>query len=187
MSKPFCIFDIETTRLDDFGHMLAATIGEINYDSTGMKCVPTTLLLNDFPGETLYDDKWLVQATVKELEKYNCVVGWYSKGFDAKFIRRRLLHHRLPDWTPQLHLDLYYMYKCNFKTGEMSCRLAAASEFLELPEPKMTVDRKTWKGAWYGETEAMEKIRKRCESDVQITAAAFQILLPFAKPTSFKP
>ena len=181
--RPFAVFDIETTALDDFGHLLAVTVAEVG-------CVdevkPKTFTLADYPGTTLYDDRNLLIAALKELDNYACLVGWYSKGFDAKFLRRRALAHKLRPWAPQLHLDLYYTYKCNFKTGYMSCRLAAASEFLELPEPKMVITRKIWKGAWYGEGDAMEKIKARCESDVKITAQVFDILLPYVKSTSFK-
>jgi hypothetical protein len=92
----------------------------------------------------------------------------------------------MPDWQPNLHVDLYFIYSHNFKTGHMSCRLAAASEFLNLDEPKMIINRKTWKSSWYGEQAAMAKIKKRCESDVKITGEVFGILLPYLKSTSFK-
>ena len=183
---PYSVFDIETTGLGEMAHILCVSIGECVWKNDKMSLKKRSYMLNDYPGENLYDDSVLLASVIPDLERFICVVGWYSKGFDAKFIQRRLLYHQMRKWSPNTHLDLYYVYRNQFKTGEMSCRLAAAGEFLELDTPKMIVERKIWKAAWYGDKKAMKTIKDRCESDLDLTGNVFERIHNYIRPAHYR-
>ena len=157
-------WDIEATGLrGDYNSILC-----VSFKPYGKK--PYTLSV-DRPGK----DGKLVKLVKAELEKYDCWVGYYSKGFDIKMVNTRLLQHRLDPVIPKPHIDMYYVLKYHLNTsrrsqGHLLTRLQEeatpdeAGAVGEIAE-KMSVSAEVWNMILQDPQKHMPKMRRRCESD----------------------
>jgi len=110
------------------------------------------------------NDKYLVENIKDELEKYDCWVTYYGKGFDLPMLNTRLLCHGLKPVVKKPHVDMYWQLKSKILTGRKS--QGHLLSWLRLPEQKMSVSADEWIQVVAGTKGAMETIIKRCESDV---------------------
>src|SRR2546426_11904636 len=101
---------------------------------------PYTLRLDDrcYSGRSRIDDNKLAVAIRDELEKYNMIVGWNSRLFDAAFLNARLAKAGERPLHPQFHLDLmYYAGGCSMRIG--SKKLLNVQKFFNLPDAKTEI------------------------------------------------
>jgi len=66
------------------------------------------------------NDKALMKWTKAELEKYDCWVTYYGKGFDIPFLNTRMLVHGLEMIEKRHHLDMYYALRYRLLTARRS-------------------------------------------------------------------
>ena len=153
-SHTLCCFDIESTGLRcDYNSVLVVSIKPY-----GKKPITFTVRT---PG----NDKVLVGEAARELEKYDCWVSYFGKGFDVPMLQGRLLLHKLPLLNKRHHLDMYYHINAHTNTARKS--QAHRCEWLDTPTKKMTVGAEKWNQI-LADYEGNKKLMiKRCESDTQ--------------------
>ena len=148
-------FDIESTSLNgDFGSIVCVSLKTHGRD-------PVTFKVNK-----VGDDKKLIQNVSKYMAERGCWVSYYGKGFDIKMLNTRLLYHKLPAMTKNLHLDLYYSVRYQLKLG--SGKLGHMVDWLRLGEGKMTVPTGVWAEVAMYPKKNIPILVDRCESDVRI-------------------
>ena len=136
--------------------LLCAGIKEIGKDATMIfnKRLPST------------NDKDIVIETRDELEKYDLLIGFYTLGFDLKFLNSRLMYWNKRPLDRRLHLDVYRVAKTLFNTSSRS--LGALTQFLNIPG-KNHVDFTFWQSAvMEGDKKAMKYIIEHCRLDLEI-------------------
>ena len=111
------------------------------------------------------DDGQLVWDTKHELEKYNCWVTYYGKGFDVLMLNTRLLCHNLPPVSKEPHIDMYWQLKSHILTARRS--QGHLLSWLKLPEQKMSISADKWVQIIANPHVEMDGMIKRCESDVR--------------------
>lgn len=114
----------------------------------------------DRPG----DDRTVIKNLRDELEKYQVIVGYYSKGFDIPMLRGRLLRHGMTDVKSILHIDMYYALK--FKVNPARRSQAHISEWLSLEHKKMTLGPQVWNDVLANPKKNIPILVRRCEADV---------------------
>lgn len=110
------------------------------------------------------NDKELLKKVREELQKYQCWVTFYGRGFDIPFIQSRLLVNRLPMLEKKHHLDMYYTVK--FNTHLSRNNQGHILSFLGTPESKMSVGPSVWSEMASKPKESLKILKERCESDV---------------------
>lgn len=160
------VFDLETTNLKgDLGRLLVGSV--YSYPSG----VITTFRQDEMsPRKSMADDRTLAVAVRDLLEQHHMLVGWYSKGFDIPFLNTRLVQNGERRVKPMLHLDPIFFYRGWHGIKPRSSKLSVVAEFYNLPERKMDVDVSVWVAAQGGDTDAMDTLCERCESDVRLLA-----------------
>lgn len=160
-----CTFDLETTSL--IGDYATVLCGSIIDHATG---IVTTYRTDETKQKDMTDDSETVRLVRDELESYDIIMGWYSKGFDVSMLNTRLIangHNKLPN---HLHYDACFAYRGWHGLKPRSSKLKVVAEFYQLGERKMDVDIQVWRSAAVGDKEAMDILVDRCESDVRVTA-----------------
>lgn len=123
-------------------------------------------------------DRTLAVRIRDELEKYNIIVGWNSKMFDAPFLNARLLSFGERPLQPQFHLDLMY-YAGGVSNRIGSRKLVNVQKFLKLEDAKTQIEWDVWKAAGLGDPKAMKEVAHHCEMDVKVLGQAYWHLLPY--------
>jgi len=169
-------WDIETTNLSGLmGRILCASFYRI---IDGKNTKPHTLRLDDpqYTGTSQIDDDKLCVAIRDELEKYNLIVGWNSKLFDAAFLNARLAKVGQRPLHPQFHLDLmYYAGGCSMRIG--SRKLLNVQKFFALRDSKTEISWDNWNLAAGGNKEALDEVVHHCEMDVKVLSQVYWKML----------
>jgi hypothetical protein len=118
------------------------------------------------------DDRKLVRWAKRELEKYDCWVTYYGKGYDIPMLNTRLLKHWSKPIEPRHHIDMYYTLKFNLLTARRS--QAHLLRFLETPTQKMDMDPDEWNQVLANPKRHMPRMIARCESDVRGLAGLYE-------------
>ena len=150
-------FDLECSDLrSNFGVLLAAGVKSYQEE-------PKVLT----KGRLGVNDKELCVSTRNELAKYDILIGFYSLGFDLKFLNSRLLYWNEPTLPRRLHIDLYRIAKRYFNTHSKS--LATLTAFLGI-SGKTHIDFQLWmRAAMEGDRKAIAIIAEHCRQDLFIT------------------
>lgn len=170
-------FDLETTNLSGLmGRILCGSFYRI---VDGQATKPYTFRLDDkkYMGRSRIDDNKLAVAIRDELERYNMVIGWNSKLFDAPFLNARLAKSGERPFHPQFHLDLmYYAGGCSMRIG--SKKLENVQKFFALQDSKTQITWDNWNLAAGGDKAALDEVVHHCEQDVKVLAQAYWKMLP---------
>jgi uncharacterized protein YprB with RNaseH-like and TPR domain len=151
--RRICFFDIEAIGLrGDYNSVVVVSV-------KGYDCQPVT-----FAVKQVGNDERVVRQAKKELESFNCICGYYSKGFDIPMLNTRLLKWGHPPIEKRPHLDLYYGLKANLLTSRRSQGHLLA--WLGTPEQKMGVSASVWADLPFKLKEDLPVLVDRCESDV---------------------
>lgn len=154
--------DIETSNLDaDFGIMFSwCILDEQNtnyYDVVSKHDLQTGLL-----------DKEVVTSCLKNIKRFDRIVGHYSSRFDIPFVRSRALYWGLDDLIPQYgdlkQTDTWRMAKDLLKIS--SNRQGNIAELLQGETAKTRITSKYWIAALQGEKAALEYILEHNRIDV---------------------
>src|SRR5262245_5646436 len=87
-------------------------------------------------------DQRVVREAKEALEKYDCWVTYYGKGFDLPMLNTRLLKWEQEPILKKPHIDMYYTLKSNVLTARRS--QGHLLSWLGTPEEKMTVSADVW-------------------------------------------
>ena len=162
-----CIFDFETTGFDaDFGRLICAVIKP--YREREM-----IIILPKSP----LDDSFAIKRVKKALEQYDIIVGHYIKGFDIPYLNSKLLLLDEPRLPSRFQVDTYFIARHYAKHAIRSKSLKHLADVLGLEEQKMTIRCKTWNQARDGMPRAIQKLVRRCISDVRLTEQIYEKML----------
>lgn len=111
-------------------------------------------------------DKKVVEQCVKDLQKYDKIIGYYSARFDIPYVRSRALYNGLdfPAYGEIIHEDLYDNIKRKFRLN--SNRLETACRFLLGHSDKTHLNSDYWIKALQGDKESLDYIVDHCRKDV---------------------
>ena len=155
------VWDIETSNLKaDFAVLLCAGIKPVGKE-------PIML----YRGRSGINDKKLAYSIKIELEKYDILVGYYTLGFDLKFLNIPLLYWGYEPLRPKFHIDVYRIARQLFNISNR--RLATVAHFLKI-EGKDHVEGELWmKAALEGDKEAIMRIIDHCKRDTEVLEKVF--------------
>lgn len=159
-------WDLETTALVGWkGRLLSAAFA----DAWGRV---ESRVFTDFDLATPFDDLPLALWTRDKIESFDILAGWNDKGFDASFLRARLMEkgERVPRFP--MRVDLMWRYG-QFSVRIGSKKLANVSKFLKVANEKTEIDWPTWEAAAFGDADALAYVREHNEADVLVTRDVF--------------
>ena len=143
-------FDIEASGLKgDYNSILCASFKPYGQE-------PYTIQVSQHG-----NDQKVAREIKDELEKYNCWVSYYGKGFDIKFINTRLLKWGLTPVKSKPHIDLYFTLKSNTLMSRRS--MAQYAGLLNTHDGKMGVSPNVWSEMGFKMKEHMPIMINRCE------------------------
>jgi len=172
-------FDIETTNLKaDFGIILTYAIKPMGND----KILQRTITKKELSKGIL--DKNVVEQCIKDMQKFDRLIGFYSKMFDAPFIRTRAvaLGLEFPPFGTMIHDDVYFMVRNRFKLS--SNRLENACRVLCGNTEKNRIESKYWIAALQGNRQALEYIADHNRRDVRDLEKLYLKVTDFSKKKS---
>jgi len=156
-------FDLEATGLKgDYNSLLVGSLKPYGKKPFSF-CVVT-------PG----NDRSLVCQVRDALESYPCWATYYGKGFDVPILQSRLLANNCGRLHTENHhhIDMYFSLKAKLLTARKS--QAHLLRWLGTEEKKMDMSPEEWNRVLANPTSAMDKMRRRCESDVEGLEALYR-------------
>ncbi len=155
-NNSIAFFDIEATGLrGDYNSILCVTVRPY-------RGKPTTLRV-----DTVGNDRRVVREARELLATYDCICGYYSKGFDKPMLNTRALRWGDAPLDPVHHIDLFFTLKA--KTVMSRKSLAQFAGLLELHDQKMGVSPNVWTEVLGNPRgKAMRTMVERCESDTEV-------------------
>lgn len=172
-------FDIETSNLDaDFGIMLSYCILDNDTDEVLSGVISPADIFTAKEGD---EDRVLVEQCVKDLMKFDKVVGYYSKRFDLPYVRARALVTGVsfPSYGSIIHIDLYDLIKSKFKLS--SRRLENACRVLLGHTTKNRIDAKYWRAGTRGDEKSLAYILDHNTRDVRDLKELYEKTLEFGR------
>ena len=170
-------FDIETSNLDgDFGIMLSYCI----LDGATGTILYTVLSKSDIDGAKIgKEDRRVVQACIRDLAKFDRIVGFYSKRFDVPFVRTRAMSCEVdfPQYGTIVHDDVYFVIRHRFKLS--SNRLENACRVILGDTNKTRIEPKYWRAAVRGDKKSLAWILDHNKKDVIDLKRLYDRVLPF--------
>jgi len=158
-------FDLETTGLrPEFDRLICGSV--LSYP-TG---IVETFRIDRTEHEDFSDDLELARLIRERLEEHHILCGWNSKGFDIPFLNTRLVQQGERRIRSLLHIDPMYHYRGWHGIKPRNSKLSTVAEFWDLEDRKMAVDGQVWVKAQGGNTEAIDILCERCESDTMLLA-----------------
>ena len=168
-------FDIETTQLDaTYGRILCACFKFTDEDQVRTVKAPR------------YKDEPRALAKIVEIyNKADIFVTWNGKMFDVPFVNARLMirrndDDRLPSILDpkKFHIDLMWMCK---KLRTRGSRMDGAAKDLRTRHQKYDVPGEDWIRAADGDRDALDRIVRHCEFDVEITEDLLDRFRPYLR------
>ena len=157
------ILDLECTGLKaDVHTLLVASFGVIEGDK--LKKIKTRTIL-DFKGENNEKEYKLLKWTRKQFNDADVLIGHNSIAFDRNFLNGVSLREGLGYLPRKIHIDLFQTLKGRHKFS--SLKLEAIADMLGVGE-KDKPERKDWREGSILTPEAVERLKERCEEDVDL-------------------
>ena len=125
-------------------------------------------------GTVAQREKKLVQWAKAQWENADIIIGQNHIGFDRHFIDGVLFRHRLPLLQNRILIDTYQTAKGKLGMGASMKNLVDIMHLGSKDAPS----KDDWREANHGDKEALERIKQRCESDVDLTAKMWDRLKP---------
>lgn len=170
--------DIEASNLKaDFGLTICVSILDIDEEKPWNRCLTKEEVFN----ETL--DKPLLKEVVKEMRKYDRLIGYYAANgrFDIPFLRSRCLFHNVdfPEFGEIVMEDMFPIIKYKFALSRN--RLDTACRFLVGESEKTHWSGKHWVRAIQGNEESLKYITDHCDKDVTDLRKLYRKVFKFSR------
>ena len=147
-------FDIEATGLSgDYNSILVVSV------------LPVLGKPVSFSVKQPGNDQKVVREAKEFIASFDCVCGYYSKGFDWKMMNTRLLKWGQDPLPSRHHIDMFYTLKYQLNMSRKSQMQVAG--FLRVDEQKMGVSPNVWSEIVAEPLTHMPTMIARCESDVE--------------------
>lgn len=170
-------WDLETTNLKaDFGIILCYAIADGSSDKIYSRLITKSDL------RTCLDEK-VVKQCIRDMKRFDRLVGYYSSKFDGPFLRTRALALSLdfPEYGQIVHNDLYYTVRN--KLNLSSNRLDNACRTIFGSTEKTRIDAVHWVKALMGNQTALDYIQDHNIKDVTELKKLYFRLQHFRKKT----
>lgn len=130
-------------------------------------------------------EKPLLEAVLKELAKYDLLIGQNLDAFDLPYLMSRAIRLGVA-WTlkPFTYDTKKAFRRLRLRTrdngyGQPTAALDMIADFLDINQMKTKIyPAAWWKSVWEQNRETMNEIVSHCEADVKMTAEIYQELLP---------
>ena len=173
-------FDIETLGFGaSHGFMLCYCL----LDAKTGKIYESHITKKDHTSKVL--DKNVAGKCVKDISKFDKLVGYYSTRFDIPYVRARAIHHGIdfPGYGELKHEDVYYIIRNKLAFGRNSQEAACRQIFGDETE-KDHIDPATWlDAAVYGNAKSMGTVVEHCKRDVRDLQRLHQAVGKFRRPS----
>lgn len=164
-------YDIETSDLNAvYGHVFCVCIKPLNGSIK-------TFRIDDRRNPNFKSDRWVVEQTIKELNKYDVLVGWNSTVFDRPFLEARAFIQGTVHINPHISRDLIYFSKS--RLALLSNKLKYVHKNIIGKTDKTEISPKIKDDAIRREKYALDFIVRHCKIDVSETEDLYKIFLPF--------
>jgi uncharacterized protein YprB with RNaseH-like and TPR domain len=171
--------DIETTNLNaNWGIILSYCI----LPEEGNKPIKRLITRKELRSKTL--DKDLVKDCVRDMCKFDRIVGHYSGRFDIPYIRTRALYWGVdfPKYKELVHTDVWMMARRLLRLH--SNRQGVVAQMLQRENIKTAIDPELWVFALQGRQKALDTVMVHNVKDVLQLRGNFNALLPYANKTN---
>ena len=170
-------FDLETSNLHaSFGYIFCYSLKELDGGIIHRCVTPKEVKTYKF-------DEGVVRQFLKDIKKYDRLVGYYSKDrrFDAPFVRTRALYWGLefPGWRDMLFTDVFDLVKGKMRLPRN--RLETACDLLGIPSKGHRLDPAIWQRAQAGSKQSLDWIQTHCDEDVVSLEAVYKRLINFGR------
>lgn len=173
------IFDIETSNLDaDFGIILTWCIKPLGEK----KIISGVISPEDIrKGKKGDEDRRVVKELVAAMQGFDKFIGYYSKRYDAPYIRARAVHMGIPfpHYGGLRHIDVYDIIRHRFKISRK--RQETACRFLLGHTDKTHFDGVIWRNAARGDKDALKKVLEHNIYDVQDLEKLYLHVINYAR------
>lgn len=181
------IVDIEATALKaDRGRILCVSVKPVAPPRAAKKNLgrlfrPVTFRIDD-PRNRYgkFNDKWVVEKTIEEMNRYKLIVGWYISRYDIPMLNSRAVKHGINPPQRNYRRDLWFSSRASLALSNN--RLATVGNFLYGKSGKTFLDWDIWDRAGRGDREALDYIVEHCEKDVIETERVYKDFLPLLGP-----
>lgn len=177
--EKIAILDIEASDLvADFGIMLTWCLKVYGTDEIISGVITKKDLDNAVPGQ---EDARITKELVKALSKFDKIITYYGKGYDAPFIRTRALACGIefPTYGMVKHVDLYFMVRHRLRLRRNG--LVNACKAVLGSTEKTHLDGATWRLAGRGDKKALEYVLEHNKADVRDTEKLFDKMKHFVR------
>ena len=123
-----------------------------------------------------HDDKKLLKEFSKAMNECDVMVFHNGDAFDIKWIKGRLLHHRLAPVTNVVSIDTLKLSRQNFNVN--SHKLDYLAKYLG-HSGKIHTDYSLWKKVMNGDKAALDYMVKYCKKDVVELEEVFVDIIPY--------
>lgn len=184
------VIDLETTTLEAIGAGILLCVGIRPLDTDRIRQWRLDQYEYEPDDNFGYFDRQevdLLNDTIKELNKYDLLIGHNIDGFDIPYLRSRAYQHKINWWTHPLTYDTYKGFR---RTGFLSrqngfgkpiASMDMVADFLGLAQLKTKIyPREWWLTIWGDKSQrlvAMNEVVDHNERDVRLNAQMYPILL----------
>lgn len=127
-----------------------------------------------------WDDNRIVKMLWNLLDEADIIIAHNLMGFDRKKSNARFLYHRLGLPSPYQTIDTLLVARKQFKIT--SNKLDYLGEILGVGR-KISTESGLWNKVEDGDMEAMDKMSKYCDGDVQLLEDVYLELRPYIQPS----
>ena len=159
------VIDIETSNLKaDYGIILTWCIKPLGEKKIIQGVISAADIKKGRKGD---EDRRVTIELIDEMQKYDKLIGYYSKRFDLPYVRARALHMNIPFpfFGSIQHVDVYDIIKNRFcisrKTQENACRVLLGDT------DKTHFAGAIWRDAARGDKKALAEVLEHNIYDVQ--------------------
>lgn len=125
-------------------------------------------------GTVAQRERKLAQWTRDRWTEADIIIGQNHISFDRHFIDGVLFRYNEALLPKRVLIDTYLTAKGNFRMGSSMANMVDIFHIGTKDAPSKDM----WREANHGDKEALERITKRCETDVEMTAALWRRLKP---------
>lgn len=125
------------------------------------------------------DDKNLARELAKALLKADVSIGHNGDNFDLKWIKTRLIYHKLDPVGNISTIDTLKIARNNFRFN--SNKLDYIGQYLGIGQKIDTGGFSLWKEVLAGNKKSLKKMMDYCDQDVLLLEEVYKKLLPHAK------
>lgn len=170
------VVDLETTAFkSDIGTLIVASFGLLD-ESGNVVQLSTEDIQSIGKGTVAQRERKLALWARDMWEQADVIIGQNHKAFDQKFLQGVMLRHKIDHGIlpRRILIDTYQVGKGNFGMG---MGMSNVVDVLGIGK-KDAPEKGDWREANHGDADAIARVRKRCESDVRMTADMWRELKP---------